>query len=394
MTNKVEILKQLASPSNIDANLINEIVHELDLHPYFQPYHFILLKHYKSTNSPEYGIMLQKSALNIFDRRRLFTYLNTNHFLNDDSTIYSLKESRIQNSESTIELPDSSRREEKDTLGENISDALNNLSEKYSVVSENSILPNVKFELDNAFEIVLPEISIIENQRADFTEDIDLSSTNTFSENTELIDNLISHQNTLQSDSTIEQNENTNTNQLTQNSINEVESEIESDDFIEKQGVVIDMDIDEPDDSTLFTESNPISETLAEQTEPKEAFTFTAWFDHLQPQNEQEKNEENTQISNTESQTKKIDLIDKFLSDEPRIKPKPITDQEQPDISFAGTEEHEDFITDTLAKIYLKQGNFSKAIAAYEKLCLKFPEKSSYFASQIEEIKNIINTQL
>ena len=51
--------------------------------------------------------------------------------------------------------------------------------------------------------------------------------------------------------------------------------------------------------------------------------------------------------------------------------------------------ENDDFITETLAKIYKEQGHFDKAINAFEKLILKFPEKNTLFASQINEIKKI-----
>ena len=51
--------------------------------------------------------------------------------------------------------------------------------------------------------------------------------------------------------------------------------------------------------------------------------------------------------------------------------------------------ENDDFITETLAKIYKEQGHFDKAIDAFEKLILKFPEKNTLFASQISEIKKI-----
>jgi hypothetical protein len=82
-------------------------------------------------------------------------------------------------------------------------------------------------------------------------------------------------------------------------------------------------------------------------------------------------------------------LITSFISGEPG----PIrADQEtslKGDVSRASHREHDGFITDTLAQIYVKQGLYAKAIYAYEKLSLKYPEKSAYFAAQIEKIRNI-----
>jgi len=55
-------------------------------------------------------------------------------------------------------------------------------------------------------------------------------------------------------------------------------------------------------------------------------------------------------------------------------------------------QEDNDLITETLANIYYEQGNFEKAIIAFEKLQQKIPEKSSYFASRIKEIQNQLNS--
>lgn len=86
------------------------------------------------------------------------------------------------------------------------------------------------------------------------------------------------------------------------------------------------------------------------------------------------------------------DLINKFIESNPHITPR-YDDQPQIDISEDSIKEHDSMFTDTLAKIYIKQGYYGKAIFVYEKLILKFPEKSDYFAAQIETIKKLMNKQ-
>jgi len=49
--------------------------------------------------------------------------------------------------------------------------------------------------------------------------------------------------------------------------------------------------------------------------------------------------------------------------------------------------ENKDVISETLAKLYAKQGYREKAIAMYDRLCLVFPEKSAYFAAEIDKLK-------
>jgi hypothetical protein len=58
------------------------------------------------------------------------------------------------------------------------------------------------------------------------------------------------------------------------------------------------------------------------------------------------------------------------------------------EIASFGMQTHDEFITETMARIYVQQEKFDKAIAVYEKLSLLKPEKSTFFASLIEKIKN------
>ena len=49
----------------------------------------------------------------------------------------------------------------------------------------------------------------------------------------------------------------------------------------------------------------------------------------------------------------------------------------------------DDLMTDTLAKLYFEQGHFEQAIRAYQILRLKYPKKSSLFASEIKKITKL-----
>ncbi|MFO7828157.1 MAG: hypothetical protein R6V23_06015 [Bacteroidales bacterium] len=84
------------------------------------------------------------------------------------------------------------------------------------------------------------------------------------------------------------------------------------------------------------------------------------------------------------------DLIARFIAEKPRIEPKEVP-QNQEDISEDSTHEDDDLLTETLIKVYIAQGYLGKAIKSYEKLSLKYPEKSSYFANQIKILKEKIN---
>ena len=74
-------------------------------------------------------------------------------------------------------------------------------------------------------------------------------------------------------------------------------------------------------------------------------------------------------------------LIDRFLQQNSQAPPAPKKAEffNPQTAAKRSLEEHADLVTETLARIYEKQGNIAKAIAAYERLAVKHPEKSAHF---------------
>ncbi len=78
----------------------------------------------------------------------------------------------------------------------------------------------------------------------------------------------------------------------------------------------------------------------------------------------------------------KFDLINKFIQSKPKINPI----KESVNVLTHNIQENSDVMTETLAKVYLEQKKYEKAITAYKILSLKYPEKSGFFTDRIKAI--------
>ena len=87
---------------------------------------------------------------------------------------------------------------------------------------------------------------------------------------------------------------------------------------------------------------------------------------------------------------KEINIVDNFLEEEVKIsRPKKETFFKAINVAKESLIENDDLVTPTLAKVYLEQAHYEKAIITYEKLILKYPKKSSFFADQINLINDL-----
>ena len=142
-------------------------------------------------------------------------------------------------------------------------------------------------------------------------------------------------------------------------------------------------------------ETNEIEPTSEEKLEigkplpftPSERHSFQEWL-QLTKFSPIEREIDKKTTSNDPEKQKKLDIIDKFIEANPKIAPVKETTKAPANISKS-VEEPTHLMTETLAKVYLEQKKYTKAIQAYEILILKYPEKSSFFADRINEIKNL-----
>ena len=120
-----------------------------------------------------------------------------------------------------------------------------------------------------------------------------------------------------------------------------------------------------------------------------EKYSFEEWLQlsKIHPivrENTSPKEEKTTSID--PEKQKKLELIDKFIETNPKIPP--IKKDTEPNFKLEPSSENSPYLmTETLARVYLEQNKYDKAIQAYEILILKYPEKSSFFANRISDIK-------
>lgn len=153
-----------------------------------------------------------------------------------------------------------------------------------------------------------------------------------------------------------------------------------------------------PQIETIATEEEKVELEVIEKTSeekleigkplpftPTERHSFQEWL-QLTKFNPIEREVEEKSAANDPEKQKKLNIIDKFIEANPKIAP--VKEMTKPPANISkSVEEPTHLMTETLAKVYLEQKKYTKAIQAYEILILKYPEKSIFFANRIKDIK-------
>lgn len=130
------------------------------------------------------------------------------------------------------------------------------------------------------------------------------------------------------------------------------------------------------------------------QFDKRETHSFNEWLKltRFKPIKREETHavKEGKADSEYSEKAKKFELIDKFISKNPKINPSK-TATSKGNLAKAQMIQPEALMTETLARIYVEQKNYKKAIQSYKILSLKYPEKSGFFADQIKRIRILQN---
>jgi RNAse (barnase) inhibitor barstar len=140
--------------------------------------------------------------------------------------------------------------------------------------------------------------------------------------------------------------------------------------------------------TTLAEEELQIDSPLAFTSEDRHSFDEWLKLTTAQPiVRTKEMNQEHF----PEGKQKKFALIDRFIQSQAKLSPDRNYVADKKDLAEPFTQTNENLMTETLARVYVQQKNFQKAIQAYKILILKYPEKSGFFADQIRAIEKLLD---
>jgi len=409
---------------------ISALKQMIEAYPYMQNAWALYLKGIDIDKDEAFESALKKTAIRTNDRALLFDYINTPEEIETAAATEqnTVEENKVEFTES--DQPEESKEEQstESFVNELINSAATDdlsLSEEIEETEETETTPaeipdqNISFgEEKNTFstraekldidanETVLEEIlhTTEEEQSAlaETTEDLQ-----ELTEEEEKVDDTaeaqskeIEEETVLAEDHEDEENEDFNAKirrlEVIINEMSFDEKKIDAEQIIQAEIEVEaesaeanaseEVQSEKVEETTVPIASDSIEEDKAEEETEAPQLNYFEWI--------KQSSKKDVVVSNvleTEEQERKFALLDAFLESNPKIVP---SDQIQEiDIEAASSIEDESLITETMAQLYMNQKQFKKAITAYKALILKYPEKSSFFAIQIQEAQGFLDKQ-
>ncbi len=403
----IDILKSNQKLDKENAAVIEEIIEE---YPYFQSARSVYIKYLHETGSFKYNANLKRTAAHTLDRTVLFDYITSTEFQGIDN----IKPIWVKTPTPRIQLLDA---------------YVCNVSEEFPIVHQITLellAPKVKIL---PAEIVIESIAEVEIRKVNVNEEFLIVHQITLELLTPRV-KILPAEIVIESIAEVEiRKVNVNeeflivhqiTLELLTPRVKILPAEVVIESIAEVEIRKVDVNVEFPivHQVTLellapktelilkeeIAELTPIEEALEIGKplafEKNENHSFQEWLQltAMTPIVREETTQTTTPIEIVEQvyqpeEDKKQDLIDRFIENNPRMpraKGFEISDKDVPS-PVVRPRNNTLLMTETLAKVYLEQKKYDKAIQAYEILILKNPEKSSLFADRIDNIKILKN---
>ncbi len=337
----------LNNPNAFKEKQAQELEKVVDNFPYFQSARALHLKGLYNQDSYKYNFALKKTAAHTTDRSVLFDFITSADFVILEKDHYEQKLAQL------LEMEVIAVEQIESKITETIEE-IELISAKPTLEFESVDTNFLKIEKEAVENSLTNEIETITNIDELIAEHTDKSS-EVVIPNKELVNKINA----------------TNVHQVneTEQTIKKINTKIEIEEKLEI-GKPISFAVNEKHSFqewlqlTSFKPINRVDETKNTETRSEKV---------------------KDDIKVAPEKLKKLAIIDKFIEANPKITPaKDVIEMPSKSIEMSDTSY---LMTETLAKVYLEQKKYSKAIQAYEILILKYPEKSIFFADRIKDIK-------
>jgi|GEM_PF-362804 hypothetical protein len=340
---RMRLIDYLSHPENLDEKSLESLKEALETYPFFQAGRMLWVKNLHQLDHIRYNNELKLSAAFIPDRSKLFFLINE-----DFSSLSAPEQINISENESGKQSQEFLPAQEEKVTEERGEPDENPKEEKKTAMTEEDPVADLDgivgadanyFEVDDS-------ITTLTGKRVDFS-----------------LSRRLDNEETKESD----ENE---------------EPGFPSSEMLDYEK------------ETLSSAYSLEKEVPSGTTDFSQAHSFSEWLDLLKFQSIDQPDEEGDTTLPEQKKSGKMDLIDNFLNSggsQKRIVPQGSDSTPNEDFSVRSALESDDLMTETLADIHINQKRYQKAVEIFERLRLKYPEKSVYFARRIKEMEDLIN---